>query len=55
MHSYTRPRKQVGYYEEELLSEQINEDEIMNSYCDDADYNISSDEELVSSRSRVSN
>ena len=55
MHSYNRPRKQVGYYEEELLSEQINEDEIMNSYCDDADYNISSDEELVSSRLRVSN
>ena len=55
MHSYTRPRKQVGYYEEELLSEQIDEDEIINSYGDDADYNISSDEELVSSRSRVSN
>lgn len=55
MHSYTRPRKQVGYYEEELLSEQIDEDEIINSYGDDADYNISSDEEIVSSRSRVSN
>ena len=55
MHSYNRPRKQVGYYEEELLSEQIDEDEIMNSYCDDTEYNISLDEELVSSRSRVSN
>ena len=55
MHSYTRPRKQVGYYEEELLSEQIDEDEIINSYGDDADYNISFDEEIVSSRSRVSN
>ena len=53
MHSYTRPRKQVGYYEEELLSYQIDKEKISNSYGDDADYNISSDEEHVSSQSRV--
>ena len=55
MHSYTRPRKQVGCYKEEMLSEQIDEDKIINSFCEDAEYNLSSDEELVSSQSRVSN
>ena len=53
IHSYTCPRKQVEYYEEELLSYQIDKEKISNSYGDDADYNISSDEEHVSSQSRV--